>query len=190
MTSFLNQGLERLTSLYEESCGLNKMLEVKLKKAETTIADQGVIAAAKSQHYEDKFKAVTQEGKAAINKANQDAQAKLDAAHLQYEQDMNTYREGLKGSVIISLFQARLKMAYEAKAMGFECPSWNVNAWEAKLKDLGGNPVEYPAKPAGEEPSKAIEEAADAGGDAEKNPDGDAGAGAGGDAAVEEGVAP
>ncbi|MFS7929130.1 hypothetical protein Hanom_Chr04g00328891 [Helianthus anomalus] len=39
MTSFLNQGLEHLTSLYEESCWLNKMLEVKLKKVETTIAD-------------------------------------------------------------------------------------------------------------------------------------------------------
>ncbi|MFS7945114.1 hypothetical protein Hanom_Chr06g00520201 [Helianthus anomalus] len=142
MTSFLNQGLERLTSLYEESCGLNKMMEVKLKKAETTIGDQGVIAAAKSQHYEDKYRAVTQEAKAAINKANQDAQAKLDTVRLQYEQDVNTYREWLKGFVVISLLQARLKMAYEAKAMGFECPSWNVNAWEAKLKDLEGNPVE------------------------------------------------
>ncbi|KAM0027771.1 hypothetical protein Hdeb2414_s0019g00544051 [Helianthus debilis subsp. tardiflorus] len=190
MTSFLNQGLERLKHLYEEACGLNKMLEVKLKKAEVTITDQGMIAVAKSQHYEDKFKAMTQEHQAAINKANQDAQAKLDATHLQYHQDMNTYREGLKGSIVISLLQARLKMAYEAKAMGFECPSWNVNAWEAKLKDLGGNPVENPAKPMGEEPSKAVEEAADAGGDAEKNPDGDTGAGAGGDAVVEEGTAP
>ncbi|KAJ0671607.1 hypothetical protein HanRHA438_Chr13g0604101 [Helianthus annuus] len=166
------------------------MLEVKLKKAKVTIADQGMIAAAKSQHYEDKFKAMTQEHQAAINKANQDAQAKLDVAHLQYQQDMNTYWEGLKGSVVISLLQARLKMAYEAKALGFECPSWSVNAWEAKLKDLGGNPVEYPAKPTGEEPPKAAEEAADAGGDAEKNPDGDAGTGAGGDTAVEEGGAP
>ncbi|MFS7945031.1 hypothetical protein Hanom_Chr06g00519151 [Helianthus anomalus] len=60
-------------SLYEESCSLNMMLEVKLRKAETTITDQGVIAAAKSQHYEDKFKAVTPEAKAAINKANEDA---------------------------------------------------------------------------------------------------------------------
>ncbi|KAJ0879283.1 hypothetical protein HanRHA438_Chr10g0449611 [Helianthus annuus] len=84
MTSFLNQGLERLMFLYEEACGLNKMLEAKLKKAEVTIADQGMIAAAKSQHYEDKFKAMTQEHQAAINKANEDAQAKLDAAHLQY----------------------------------------------------------------------------------------------------------
>ncbi|MFS7977563.1 hypothetical protein Hanom_Chr10g00905401 [Helianthus anomalus] len=50
MTDFLNQGLERLTSLYEESCGLSKMLEVKLRKAKTTITDQGMIASAKSQH--------------------------------------------------------------------------------------------------------------------------------------------
>ncbi|MFS7929553.1 hypothetical protein Hanom_Chr04g00333841 [Helianthus anomalus] len=80
MTSFLNQGLERLMHLYEEACGLNKMLEVKLKKAEVTIADQGMIVAAKSQHYEDKFKEMTQEHQSAINKANQDPQAKLDAA--------------------------------------------------------------------------------------------------------------
>ncbi|KAJ0610796.1 hypothetical protein HanHA300_Chr01g0007861 [Helianthus annuus] len=33
MTSFLNQGLERLTNLYEEACGVNKMLEARLKKA-------------------------------------------------------------------------------------------------------------------------------------------------------------
>ncbi|KAF5803674.1 hypothetical protein HanRHA438_Chr06g0283221 [Helianthus annuus] len=184
MTSFLNQGLERLTSLYEESYELNKMLEVKLKKGETTIADQGVTAAAKSEHYEDKYKAVTQEAKAAINKANQDAKVKIDAAHLQYEQDMNTYREGLKGSVVISLLQSRLKMAYEAKAMGYECPSWNVNAWEAKLKDLGGNPVEYPAKLVSEETSKVAKEVADAGGDAKK----DAGADAD-EATVEEGAA-
>ncbi|MFS7965429.1 hypothetical protein Hanom_Chr09g00762151 [Helianthus anomalus] len=39
MTSFLNQGLECLVHLYEESCGLNKMPESKLKKAEVTIAD-------------------------------------------------------------------------------------------------------------------------------------------------------
>ena len=71
--------------LYEDACGLNKMLETKLKKAEETIADQGMIAMAQSQHYEDKFKAVTQEAKAAINKANEDAQAKMDAAQLQFE---------------------------------------------------------------------------------------------------------
>ncbi|MFS7964063.1 hypothetical protein Hanom_Chr08g00745751 [Helianthus anomalus] len=190
MTSFLNQGLERLMHLHEEACGLNKMLEVKLKKAEVTIVDQEMIAAAKSQQYEDKFKAMSQEQQSTINKANQDSQAKLDATHLQYQQDMNTYREGLKGSVVISLLQARLKMAYEAKAMGFECPSWNVNAWEVKLKDLRGNPVEYPAEPTGEEPSKAADEAADAGGDAEKNHGGDVGVGVGGNIAVEEGAAP
>ncbi|MFS8033737.1 hypothetical protein Hanom_Chr17g01573121 [Helianthus anomalus] len=57
-TSFLNQGLKRLMHLYEDSCGLNKMLEAKLKKAETTIADQAAISTAKSQHYEDKYKVV------------------------------------------------------------------------------------------------------------------------------------
>ncbi|MFS7967075.1 hypothetical protein Hanom_Chr09g00781441 [Helianthus anomalus] len=91
MTSFLNQGLERLIHLYEEACGLNKMPKSKLKKAEVTLADQGMIVAAKSQHYEDKFKVVTQEAHIAMKKANQDAQAKLDAAQLQHEQDMNSY---------------------------------------------------------------------------------------------------
>ncbi|MFS8008631.1 hypothetical protein Hanom_Chr14g01275041 [Helianthus anomalus] len=157
-------GLECLTGLYEESCGLNKMLEIELRKAETTIIDQGMIVVAKSQHYEDKFKAMTQEAKAAINKANEDAQAKLDATHLQFEQDMTTYRE----------------------ALGFECPSWIVSAWEAKLKDLGGSRVEYPAKLAGEEPSKAANETTDA----EKNPDGDDCADAGGNVVGEEGAAP
>ena len=165
------------------------MLEIKLKKAEETIADQGMIAAAKSKHYEDKFKAMAQEHQAAIRKANEDAQAKLDAAHLQYQQDMTSYRDGLKGSVVVSLLQARLRMAYEAEALGFECPSWNVKAWETKLADLKGTPVERPAKHAGGDPPKATDAAAEAGGDAEKNPEGDAGAGAD-EAMVEEGAAP
>ncbi|MFS7896547.1 hypothetical protein Hanom_Chr05g00405541 [Helianthus anomalus] len=59
MNSFLNQGLERLVHLYEESCGLNMLLESKLKKAEVTISDQGMIAAAKSRHYVYKFKPMT-----------------------------------------------------------------------------------------------------------------------------------
>ncbi|MFS7955693.1 hypothetical protein Hanom_Chr07g00645631 [Helianthus anomalus] len=60
---------------------------------------------------------------------------------------MTTYLEGLKGSLVISLLQARLKMAYEAKTLGFECPSWTLSAWETKLKDLRGSLGEYPAKP-------------------------------------------
>ncbi|MFS7960242.1 hypothetical protein Hanom_Chr08g00700921 [Helianthus anomalus] len=88
MTSFLIQGLERLVHLYEESCGLNKMLEVKLKKAEVTITDQGMIATAKSQHYEDRFMAMTQEHQAGMMKAAHEAQEKLDAAQTQHEQDM------------------------------------------------------------------------------------------------------
>ncbi|KAM0037806.1 hypothetical protein Hdeb2414_s0013g00407571 [Helianthus debilis subsp. tardiflorus] len=165
------------------------MLESKLKKDEVTITDHGMIAAAKSQHYEDKFKVVTQEAQNAIKKANQNAQAKLDAAQLQHEQDMNSYREGLKGSIVISHLQARLKMAYDARTTGFECPSWNVKAWEAKLKDLGGNPVEYPAKPVVEESSKAAEMAINASGDADKDAGADPGPGAVDEAMVEEGVA-
>ncbi|XP_035841323.1 uncharacterized protein LOC118488203 [Helianthus annuus] len=123
MTSFLNQGLERLVHLYQESCGLNKTLESKLKKAEVTISDQGMIAAAKSRHYEEKFKAMTQEHQATLNKAALHAQADLDVAHAQHKRDMISYRESLKGSVVTSLLQARLKMGHEAKALGFECPS-------------------------------------------------------------------
>ncbi|KAJ0669291.1 hypothetical protein HanPI659440_Chr17g0699431 [Helianthus annuus] len=69
MTSFLNQGLERLTNLYKEACGTIKMLDVKLKKVVITIVDQGKMVAAKSQHYEDKFKVVTHEAQAAVKKA-------------------------------------------------------------------------------------------------------------------------
>ncbi|MFS7917321.1 hypothetical protein Hanom_Chr03g00187641 [Helianthus anomalus] len=164
MTGFLNHGLERLVFLYKDSCGLDKMLEAKLKKAETTIADQATIATAKSEHYEAKYKAMTHEHQAAIKKITHEAQAKSDAAHFQNEQDMASYREGLKNSVVISLLQARLKMAYEAKAMGFECPSWNVEAWEVKLRDLGGNPVDM--KPIAEEPAKVAEKVVNANADA------------------------
>ncbi|KAM0064540.1 hypothetical protein Hdeb2414_s0003g00104131 [Helianthus debilis subsp. tardiflorus] len=55
MTGFLNRGLEQLVFLYEDSCGLNKMLEAKLKKVETTITDQAAIATSKSEHYEAKI---------------------------------------------------------------------------------------------------------------------------------------
>ncbi|KAM0036905.1 hypothetical protein Hdeb2414_s0014g00431891 [Helianthus debilis subsp. tardiflorus] len=48
MTSFLNQGLERLVNLYQESCKLNKTLESKLKEAEATISDQGIIILAEA----------------------------------------------------------------------------------------------------------------------------------------------
>ncbi|MFS7962627.1 hypothetical protein Hanom_Chr08g00728871 [Helianthus anomalus] len=100
MTSFLNQ---RLMHLYEEASRLNKMLEAKLKKAEVTITDQGMIVATKSQHYEDKLKAMTQEHQAAMKKATHEAQAKLGAVQVQHEQDMASYREGLKSFVVISL---------------------------------------------------------------------------------------
>ncbi|MFS7917325.1 hypothetical protein Hanom_Chr03g00187681 [Helianthus anomalus] len=112
MTGFLNH----VVFLYKDSCGLNKMLEAKLKKAETTIADQAAISNAKSEHYEAKYKAMTHEHLAAIKKITHEAQAKSDAAHFQHEQDMASHWESLKNFVVISLLQARLKMAYEAKA--------------------------------------------------------------------------
>ncbi|MFS7945718.1 hypothetical protein Hanom_Chr06g00527491 [Helianthus anomalus] len=65
-------------------------------------------------------------------------------------------------------------MAYEARAMGLECPSWNVEAWETKLRDLGDEPVKPPVKPVTEEPTRAADANADAtkddGGDAVKDP--------------------
>ena len=143
---------------------------------------------------------MTQDHQSTIQKITQEAQAKSDAAQVQHEQDMASYRESLKNSVIISLLQARLKMAYEARALGFECLSWNIKAWEMKLKDLGGNPVEPPSKPAAEEPAKVTEKvddagaSKDAGGDAETNAEKDAGRDAGEDFAdeviTEEGAAP
>ncbi|MFS7930605.1 hypothetical protein Hanom_Chr04g00346211 [Helianthus anomalus] len=63
MTSFLNQ--ENI--LIFEDAGYDA------EKAEITIVDQGKITAAKSQHYEDKFKAVTQEAQAAVKNATQHA---------------------------------------------------------------------------------------------------------------------
>ncbi|MFS7953081.1 hypothetical protein Hanom_Chr07g00614411 [Helianthus anomalus] len=71
---------------------LNQMLESKLKMAEATVADQSAIAAAKSQHYEDKYKAMVQEHQAALQKVAQEAQAKYDATQVQHEQDMASYR--------------------------------------------------------------------------------------------------
>ncbi|MFS7952493.1 hypothetical protein Hanom_Chr07g00607581 [Helianthus anomalus] len=90
---------------------------------------------------------------------------------------MASYQEGLKGSVVISILQARLKVAYETRATGLEFPSWNVEAWEAKLRDLGGDPVKPPVKTAVEEPTKAANADAvkDAGGDADGDAGGDAG---------------
>ncbi|KAF5818979.1 hypothetical protein HanXRQr2_Chr02g0072431 [Helianthus annuus] len=103
MTGFLNQGLERLVFLYEDACGLNTMLESKLKKAEARITDQAVIATAKSEHYEAKYTAVAQEHQSAIQKITHEAQAKSGDAQVQHEQDMASYRESLKNSVVISL---------------------------------------------------------------------------------------
>ncbi|KAJ0680008.1 hypothetical protein HanPI659440_Chr16g0619501 [Helianthus annuus] len=185
------------------------MLESQLKKAKATIADQAAIATAKSEHYEAKYKAMTQDHQAAIQKITQEAQAKSDATQLQHEQAMASYRESLKNSIVISLLQARLKMAYEAMALGLQCPSWNTKAWEAKLRDLGGNHVEPPVKSAVEESAKAMDASAskdvsenaganagknagekDAAADTEKNPEDDAGMDAGKEVAVQEGAAP
>ncbi|MFS7969304.1 hypothetical protein Hanom_Chr09g00807581 [Helianthus anomalus] len=102
---------------------------------------------------------------------------------------MVSYREGPKSSVVISLLQTRLKMAYEAKVAGFECPAWTIEAWETKLKDLCGAPMEYPAKPMVGESSKEAEKAVDAGGDVDKDDGADLGPDAGDEAMVEGGAA-
>ncbi|MFS7980403.1 hypothetical protein Hanom_Chr10g00939071 [Helianthus anomalus] len=60
---------------------------------------------------------------------------------------MVSYSEGLKSSVVISLLQARMKIASEAKVAGFERPTWTIEAWEMKLKDLCGAPLKYPPTP-------------------------------------------
>ncbi|MFS8025979.1 hypothetical protein Hanom_Chr16g01481551 [Helianthus anomalus] len=104
------------------------MLDTKLKKAEATIANQASISTTKSKHYEAKYKAMVQEHQSSIQKITQEAQAKFDVAQVQHERAVASYRESLKNYVVISLLQARLKMAYEAMALGFECPSWNIKA--------------------------------------------------------------
>ncbi|MFS8024708.1 hypothetical protein Hanom_Chr16g01466551 [Helianthus anomalus] len=103
---------------------------------------------------------------------------------------MASYWEGLKSSIVIYLLHARLKMAYEAKALGFECPSWNVDAWEMKLRGLASNPVEHPTKSAVEGSSKATEKLTEAGGEAGKDVRADPKLDTCEDVIDEEGVAP
>ncbi|KAJ0899399.1 hypothetical protein HanRHA438_Chr08g0368141 [Helianthus annuus] len=74
---------------------------------------------------------------------------------MEHEQAMVSFREGIKNSAVVSLLQARIKMAYEAKETRLECPAWPVESWVAKLKELGGKAVPYPAKSS--ESSKSAE---------------------------------
>ncbi|MFS7964544.1 hypothetical protein Hanom_Chr08g00751591 [Helianthus anomalus] len=83
---------------------------------------------------------------------------------------------------LFPILQARIKMAYKAKDVGFECPTWPVDSWVAKLKDLEGNPLPYLAKSGAGEPLKAAEATVEA---REKV---EAGADAGGDGAKKVGV--
>ncbi|KAM0061405.1 hypothetical protein Hdeb2414_s0004g00135601 [Helianthus debilis subsp. tardiflorus] len=158
---FVLQGLQHLLNLYTKACETTKLQEVKIKKLETTVVDQGTIAEAKTWHYEDELKKVTQ-----------DAEVRLAAPHVEHEQAMISFREGIKNSAVISLLQAQIKMAYEAKETGLECPAWPVDSWVAKLKELGGNRMPYPSKCGARESSKTAQmvveagEKKDAGGDA------------------------
>ncbi|XP_035845820.1 uncharacterized protein LOC118492131 [Helianthus annuus] len=135
MTSFLNKGLQHLLHLYNDACGTVALHEARIKQLETTVADQGAIAEAKSRHYEDKLKKVTQ-----------DAELKLATMQMDHDQAMINFREGIKTSAIVSLLQARIKMAYEAKETGLVCPSWPIESWVAKLKELGGKVVPLPSE--------------------------------------------
>ncbi|MFS8008798.1 hypothetical protein Hanom_Chr14g01277111 [Helianthus anomalus] len=160
MASFLHKpylcsvlyDLQHLLNLYTESCEAVKVLEASNKKLEIIVADQGKIAEAKTQHYEDKLK-----------KDTQDVEVKLATAQVDHEQAMISFRVGIKKSTAISLMQARIEMAYEVRETGLECPAWPVDSWVAMLKDLGGNHVSYPAKSGVGEPLKAAEVAVEAG---------------------------
>ncbi|MFS7963968.1 hypothetical protein Hanom_Chr08g00744541 [Helianthus anomalus] len=147
--------------MYTEACEAVKVLEARLKKAEITISDQGKIVEAKTQHYEDKLKKVTQ-----------DAEVKLAAAQVNHEQAMTSFRDGLKNSAIVSLVQARIKMAYKAKDAGFEYPTWPVDSLVAKLKDVGGSHVPHPTKSGIGEPLKAVDAAVETGEKTEAREDG------------------
>ncbi|XP_035830820.1 uncharacterized protein LOC118480204 [Helianthus annuus] len=129
------KGLQHLLHLYNDACGTVALHEARIKQLETTVADQGAIAEAKSRHYEDKLKKVTQ-----------DAELKLAAMQMDHDQAMINFREGIKTSAIVSLLQARIKMAYEAKETGLVCPSWPIESWVAKLKELGGKAVPLPSE--------------------------------------------
>ena len=97
---------------------------------------------------------------------------------------MVSFREGIKASDIVSLLQAHIKMAYEAKETGIVCPAWPVDSWVAKLKELGGKAVPIPAE-AGESSKSA--EVVDKAGD-KKDAGADAGEDAGQDAEQDAGA--
>ena len=143
-------------------------MEAKIKKLETALNDQAKIAEAKTQYYEDKLKQVIR-----------DAEVDLAAAQVEHEGAMVSFREGIKNSAVISLLQARIKMAYEARATGLQCPAWPVESWVAKLKELGGSPVPCIAGSEAGEPSKVAEAVVEVGEGT------DAGANAGEDAGAE-----
>ncbi|XP_021991701.1 uncharacterized protein LOC110888484 [Helianthus annuus] len=130
-------GLQHLLHLYNDACGTVALHEARIKQLESTVADQGAIAEAKSPHYESLMKKVTQE-----------AELKLATAEMDHEQAMVSFREGIKAPAIVSLLQARIKMAYGAKETGLVCPAWPVDSWAAKLKKLGGKAVPLPAEAA------------------------------------------
>ncbi|MFS7930163.1 hypothetical protein Hanom_Chr04g00340891 [Helianthus anomalus] len=52
-----------MLALYTKSCEAVRVLEARIRKAEITISDQGKIADAKTQYYDDKLKKVTQDAK-------------------------------------------------------------------------------------------------------------------------------
>ncbi|KAM0058749.1 hypothetical protein Hdeb2414_s0005g00173771 [Helianthus debilis subsp. tardiflorus] len=166
MTTFLNKGLQHLLHLYNDACGTVALHEARIKQLQSIVADQGAITEAKSQHYESLLKKVTQE-----------AEVKLATVQMDHDQAMINFREGIKTSAIVSLLQARINMAYEAKETSLVCPSWPIESWVAKLKELGGKAVPLPSE-AGES-SKSAELADQAG---YKK---DAGADAGEDAGAE-----
>ncbi|KAJ0682489.1 hypothetical protein HanPI659440_Chr16g0647911 [Helianthus annuus] len=170
MTSFLNKGLQHLLHLYNDACGTVALHEARIKQLESTVADQGAIAEAKSRHYESLLKKVTQE-----------AEVKLATVQMDHDQAMINFREGIKTSAIVSLLQARIKMAYEAKETGLVCPAWPVDSWVAKLKELGGKAVPLSVE-AGESSKSA--EVVDQAGD-KKDAGADAGEDAGEDAGAE-----
>ncbi|KAJ0583426.1 hypothetical protein HanRHA438_Chr05g0207541 [Helianthus annuus] len=173
MTSFLNKGLQHLLHLYNDACGTVAFHEARIKQLESTVADQGAIAEAKSRHYESLLK-----------KATQEAEVKLATVQMDHDQAMINFREGIKTSAIVSLLQARIKMAYEAKETGLVCPSWPIESWVAKLKELRGKAVPLPSE-AGESSKSA--EVVDQAGD-KKDAGADAGEDAGQDAGEDAGA--
>lgn len=72
------------------------------------------------------------------------AQVKILRDH---QKEMEEYKQGLIKSATISVFQARVRMALQAKDPNFKIEDWDVEAWQEKILSLGGKEVTSESTP-------------------------------------------